>query len=276
MKYKVFHFDAASKKAPEDYVIAQENIFVVTDGFSALFDNETGLKGYGKQAAEIAGKSLFDYIQEHIEKEIDGNNLLIGAYKYANAQIKKYNEELGANYSNLDFEKIGLVGCTCAYGFVKEKVLYFAQLNDSGVMVFDQYGNREIDFIYNQSAYYKYIKELREQKGIEEDSVKEHQLIRKEIINNFDLIYLDLNAGLGAMTGQEESVKFLHYGCSHLFCGQKALFYTDGFIPYVYSKEFIDVLLEKNDKEVKRFVESKMQESSEKYGKEKTLILIES
>lgn len=274
MKHTIFHYDSADKNISEDFTIADENIFVVTDGFSAFFDEETISKGHGKKAAEIAGNSIFSYIKENIDGTSDYVNVLVGAYKEANKKVRTFNESLGANYTKLDFLNAGLCGCVCSYGFVNNNTIFFAQINDCGVMVFDQQKNREVDFIYNQKSLISYIAKVAKEKNFEKGSLQEHVFIRKEVMNNFYLEYLGANAGFGAMTGQEESLKFLHYGSSHFFKNQKAIFYTDGFIPFVYSSDFIGVLMGRSGKEVLDFIESKVQKGDKQCKKEKSLILV--
>lgn len=232
-------------KPQQDKVVIKDNIFVVADGVTIL--HETPYPNTSIHAVEEATTSIVNTLQQ----QQNGLNSIYKAFEVASAKV--------AAIPNI---KQHYAGLTIAYGFISNNILYFAQLNDAGVMVFDKHGNMEIDFIANQTDFVNHMKET----TFVADSIEEHKYVREQIVNR--------QFNFGVLNGDMRAKSFLHVGATNLSLGQGVFLYTDGFIPYVYNKDFVsEVFKAKTQKEIANRIADKELEA-EKYKKERALIVI--
>ncbi len=255
--YQAFLFTFADSredkkhKQREDVAIYSEDVFVVADGVTLQFiepypDPSTSL---------VVAQTACDEVLQSLTADKSGISALYNSFDKANLAI-----------SVLPNVKAHYAGTTLAYGFAKDNLLYFAQLNDAGVMVFDKYGNREIDFILNQTEFINHIKEVADSQKFLPNTKEMHTYIREELVNKkFDF---------GVLNGDPAAKTLLHVGATDFKPGQLAFFYTDGFIPYVYDNAFVELFKSQDiSSEINNFISTKALEA-DKYKKEKTLLVI--
>ncbi len=250
-----------------DFVALGDKVFAVFDGVS-LFDNGKLDISLPKKAAREAADTVIS-----LSYGISDIRALRGVFKEINQRINRLNASLGIHFKNVDCVDRQLLSVVGSFGFFRDGILYFGQINDSGVMVLDQLGNREIDFVLNQTPFLKYISKIRKEKNFEAGSADDHIFIRTHVVNNYDLEFDGKKLMFGVINGDPKCERFFHFGSTDLSFGQVALFYTDGFIPFVYDQEFMKLLFVGDYELLDKFVRKK-EESSEKYQKEKSLIIV--
>ncbi len=240
-------------KQKEDVALYSDDVFVVADGVTLQFIEPYPTPSTSLLVAQAATDTL---MQSLTQKKL-GIDSLYTAFDEATLAV-----------ANLPNVKDHYAGTTVAYGFLQKDILYFAQLNDAGVMVFDKYGNREIDFILNQTNFINHLKEIAESKTILPGTKEMHTYIREKVVNKkFDFSVLN---------GDSSAKDYLHVGATDFTSGQLAFFYTDGFIPFVYDGAFVNLFYSQDvTSSVANFVAAKAVEA-DKYKKEKTLLAIRS
>lgn len=258
----------------EDFTLIDENIFAVFDGITLAFQNPYPNPSPAAKAAEMAAKSVAEKLNVK-EDSLEPINLLLQAFDFANQKIKEYNTTLGITTETLDYTTKQYAAVVGAFGFLKDNILYFGQINDCGVIVFDQMGNREIDFILDQTPIINHLNRLAVKGKFKRKSKEDHIYVRSKVVNNPNLEENGKKVHFGVMTGEDIAKKFFHFGSSQVSEGQIALFYSDGFVPFLSDPEFTKLLLLKlSEVEIKRFVESKIAKGDPKYKKEKSLIVL--
>ncbi len=268
---KTYYFtDKRNKqnKSDTDSYIAQDNIVIVIDEVNKFLPEDTkktdiNISGFSKLVCEYA----FNYIKEQLTiKDLNPMLILKNTAKELNSYIIKYNLEQNIDIKTCDYIKKQPYALTFAFGLFVDDMLYFAQLNDCGVMVFDTMQNREIDFSANQTPFIEHLQTKYEDGTFAQGSIEEHVYIRKHMVNN-------KNYNFGVLNGDNKALELVHYGATNLQTNQLVLFYSDGFIPFVYNNEFIAILF----KEAKEYVDAyiiKKEQEADKYKKEKTLIAL--
>ena len=277
MEIKIFHTSDTRENGykrlipDEDYIFIYKEIFSVFDGVSVLFQEPYPNPSPSKRVAEIAAQVVTNEI---IKAKTKGLATLHTAFEKANNEIKKYNESMGVTKENVNHLDKQLASCVGAFGFVHNDMFYFAQINDSGVMVFDPLGNREVDFILNQAPFIRYVNNLGENHKLETNSKEEHLYIKKNIVNNSSISYQGAKLNFGVANGDNEASRFLRMGATSISPGQIAFLYTDGFIPFVYDNNFTKLLMSwPEDIIIEEFILERQQEG-DKFRKEKSLVAI--
>jgi len=273
---QTFHSSSSFPDKPagpdEDFLLVRNNIFAVFDGVTLLFQDPYPDPSPAYDVSQIAAETIAEGISQDVSQRTV--SLLSKVFKEANSCVKEYNNRLGITRKTVDHLSRQYASTVGAFGFFANGILYFAQINDSGVMVFDPLGNREVDFVINSKPLINYLTDLEKAGKFQPGSKEEHIFIRSQVVNNCNLFYQNQKIDFGVMNGQDEAVDFLHFGCCNIVSGQIALFYTDGFLPFVYDKEFIKVLLVAGDKSKITEYISQKETLGEKFQKEKTMIVV--
>ncbi len=245
--------DEKKDKQQEDVAVYSEDVFAVADGVTLQF-----IDPYPTPSTSlIVAQQTVDAIMHTLSSDKSGVSSLYNAFEAANLAVTTI-PNIKAHYA----------GTTVAYGFLHDSILYFAQLNDCGVMVFDKYGNREIDFILNQTEFINHLKQITEAQTLVPNTKEMHTYIREEIVNKkFDFSVLN---------GDASAKDFLHVGATDFKSGQLAFFYSDGFIPYVYDNAFVNLFSSQDvDKAVNDFVATKSAEAVN-FKKERPWLVVKS
>jgi hypothetical protein len=258
------------ERPDENVSIVKGDVFAVCDGVTVMHQDPYPNPSPAAEVAELAGKSISTFLMEN--SGVEGVGLLQEAFSLANDDVKEFNIEKGVSISTVDHLDKQYAGLTCSFGYVRDGTLYFAQINDCGVMVFDQMGNREVDFILNQTPFMQFMED-KEKEGLDPDSSEHHVFVRSEVVNQRDLEFGGKLVHFGVLNGEKSAEHFLHYGSSRILPGQIVLFYTNGFIPFVYDEQFVQVLFEFDENKLRNYIEQRVQDG-DKYRKEKDLIAV--
>lgn len=273
---QTFHFSNTFPNKParpdEDFLLVKENTFAVFDGVTLLFQDPYPDPSPAYDVSQIAAETIAEVISQDVSQGTI--SLLNKVFKEANSRVKEYNNRLGITRKTVNHLNRQYASTVGAFGFFANGILYFAQINDSGVMVFDPLGNREVDFVINSKPFINYLTGLEKAGKFQPGSKEEHIFVRSQVVNNRNLFYQGQKIDFGVMNGQDEAVDFLHFGCCNLASGQIALFYTDGFLPFVYDRDFIQRLYKTDKKsDLEDYLKAKEKEA-EKFQKEKSLIIV--
>ena len=254
----------------EDQFYASENEAIIADGITrdpigisdfSLCTKQDFLEKYPRPSgAELAAKVICDTFSKTqgtlMEKLIECNkNVHILNEKYINK----------CDYLQNDY--------FCAVAFcvnIENNILNYAYICDCGIIVYDQLGNIKFQTEDDKEKYSDpFIKNI----GIPWNLPEARIIVRRDYRNNLDNIQNDKCVSYGAITGERDAIEFIRDGRLSLKNGDLILLYSDGFINFLHDKEFIKQLLNFNKEQFENYVTIKSEESYEKYGKEKTIVL---
>jgi hypothetical protein len=257
----------------EDYFLFSKNypIFVVADGVTLELDkngNYPNPSGAG-EAAKIFCEEIVRLCEKKYE-EFGGADT-ISIFKEANKAVGDYNEKQGRTKEKINFWDFDLFAATGAFVVVKNKTVYWASICDSYVIRFDK--NNSLIF-QPPNCWQNAEKKLPpDWKDIELNERK--KIIRKVYRNGInekgELI------GYGVITGEEAAKRYLNYGKFSAEGDDMVAILTDGFENYIILPEFLSLFRQdwnNLESRVKQFTNIKSKESPEKFGHERTLIMI--
>lgn len=260
----------------EDFLLVSKKypIFVVADGVT-LIQYIIDKKEYPdpSPAGDVArifcekllesAEARYDRFKENDIKEI---------FREANNAVGEYNRRKGRTKETTDYWDNDLYATTASFAVIKENKVYWGSICDSYVMVFS--GDGKIKF---QSPNFDERKEDDPPKfiGDSHDSKAKAQYTWRESRNgvneNQKLV------GYGVATGEETANRYLNFGCFDVKQGDIVAILTDGFENYVQIPEFMSIFIKWSDDIescFKKFTAMKGKENPEKFGHERTLIVV--
>ncbi len=187
-----------------------------------------------------------------------------------NDAVKKLNDKYILECDYLENDYYGAVASCIS---IDNNILNYAYICDCGVIVYDSLGNikfqtdddKELysDPFINKIVISKipwYLKEAR-------------VIVRRDYRNNLNNIHDGKCVSYGAFTGEKSAINFIRSGQVALSNGDIILVYSDGFSSFLHNEKFIWQVINFDKDKFESYVEQKSQSDSEKYGKEKTLVL---
>lgn len=278
-KVLTFHYSAKNESLEPDPIsdsdsdVSVSNIgsdgqlsfYAVLDGVNLFKPTESG-----KQALK---SSVSDAVQSLMVNFLGEEPSLSKAWQNLDSFFAQENKTRGVTPENVDHVKHQFFSAVGCFGYIHKNTFHFSQLNDCGVMVFDPSRNREVDVVLNQTATIKFIENNRQQNKWEPDSEAEHVFVRSSVVNNSTLNWNDVPLNFGVCDGTGRCFDFIKYGSYSLWPNQVIFLYSDGFLPFVYDKEFVDLAFTSNSENISRFVLEK-EKLDPKFRKEKTLHII--
>jgi len=255
----------------EDQFYANENIAIVADGITrdpigvfnlSQFSFEEMIKRYPRPSgAEMAAKTIVETFENPLES-------LKETLIMANAKVKELNDRYIKKCDYLENDYYGAVA-SCAW--IKGRLLEYAYICDSGIIIYDRNGTVKFqtddDKILNSDPYIAKI-------GVPWHMPEARVIIRRDFRNNPNNIKDGKCISYGAITGEETAIPFIKNGGIVISDTDIIVLYTDGFSNYLRLEEFIKLILNFNEKEFEKYIEEKSQTDYERFGKEKTLIIM--
>lgn len=255
----------------EDQYYAKENEAIVADGitrdpigipdFSSV-SYEEGMEKYPRPSgAELAAKVI-------VNTFADSTGTLSDRLNKCNQAVKELNDKYIKICDYLENDYYGAVA-SCAK--IEDNNLYYSFICDCGVIVYDKEGNIKFQ-TENEKLLYSdpYLDTI----GINWNLPEARVNIRKNYRNKLENIVDGKCVSYGALTGEEEATSFIRSGKIELEDTDIVIVYTDGFTKFLHLKEFIDLILNFNSQQFEKYIEDKSFTDYEKYGKEKTLIIM--
>lgn len=185
-----------------------------------------------------------------------------------NNSVKKLNDKY---IKKCDYLQNDYYGAVASCVSIKNDILYYAYICDCGVIVYNELG--EVRFQTRndkQQDSDKYIKNI----GIPWNLPESRVIVRRDYRNNLDNIVNGKCVSYGALTGEKQAEEFIRIGSLSLNTGDIIVVYSDGFMNFLHDNSFIKHILNFNKDEFEQYVEKKSNTDYDKYGKEKTIILL--
>ncbi len=206
-----------------DYDLNGKKIIVaVADGITRDSVN-------GKYPNPSPAKIAADLFVKSFISEAKRKNSIEKSIKNSNNKIAKLNSSLKVDYLANDYW-----ACVGVGGVITNSKLEYGFIADCGVCVFSENGKLKFRTpnegpnsrgSIDEDIRKKYKTSFTEEKG--------RKIIRSKYRNN-----IDEKLSYGAFTGEKSALGFLRTGDFDLSKGDYIVFYSDGFIPIIYSKEF--------------------------------------
>ena len=143
---------------------------------------------------------------------------------------KKLNKGLKVDYLQNDF-----AACVASAGIISNKTLHYAYVCDCGVCIFDKNGKLKFK-TKNEGPNPKIGREITKHPkkyGLSWKDPRCRARTRSHYRNN-----PKESLSYGALTGEKTALKFIRTGVKKLNSKDIIIFYSDGFIPIIFSKKF--------------------------------------
>lgn len=177
----------------------------------------------------------------------------------ANQSIAELNRGQVCDYLRHDF-----AACVAVGGKIEDSQLHWASVGDCQVAIFSREGSR---LFLSPNGLENFSAAVRENPGNWRDPARRVE-IRRRFRNN-----PENPAGYGALTGEKTAEHFMMSGQEPLPDGVVVLFFSDGFAPTLERPDFWKVF-QQGRKEFLRWELELAQANPEKYGHERTMIVV--
>lgn len=259
----------------EDFLLVSKKypIFVVADGVT-LIQFIIDKKSYPKPspagvAARIFCEELLKAAEEKYEtfKESDIKDI----FDSGNKAVGRYNQECGRTKETADYWWNDFYAATAAFVVLKDNVAYWGSICDSYVAHF----NKDSLVFRSPTCDSRIERDAPKFKGDANNEKEKTKYVwsvkRNGISAKGELI------GYGVVTGEEIAKRYLNLGTFKVKKDDFIAVFTDGFEDYmklsefraIFYKEFDDL-----DKRAKDFAQLKIAEDPDKFGHERSLIIV--
>ncbi len=253
----------------EDQYYANNNEGVIVDGVTR---DPIGVLNYSMYTAkEMLDKYPKPSGSEYLAKElvktfISTQGTLKEKLVSCNQRSKEINDEL---ISNCDYLQNDYFGAVASCLKLKNNILNYAYICDCGVIVYDKNGKIKFQTTDDKLTISDpYIEKLGSW-----DLPEVRKETHKNYRNNPNMIIDNHCVSYGSLTGQKEATYFIKSGFVTLEKDDLAILYSDGFYNYLHEKEFIDELINFDEKHFEEYINKKSLADLNNFGREKTIII---
>ena len=227
-----------------------------------LISFEEFIKKYPRPSGgEIAAKTIVDTFKN--SKGTLKNRLI-----ECNNEVRKINAKYIKKCDYLENDYYGAVA-SCVK--LESNTLHYAFICDCGVIIYDKFGNIKFKTADEKELLSDpYINKI----GIPWNLKEARIIVRRDYRNNPNNIKDNKCVSYGALTGEEEAINFIRTGKVKLSPSDIVVLYSDGFVNFLDDKKFINLLLNFDKEHVEKYVHEKAEKCYDKYGKEKTIIVL--
>lgn len=260
----------------EDYLLQSKKypIFVVADGVT-LIQYILDKKEYPNPSPAGAVAQIFcEQVVRSAESKYESfkDSDIKDIFTEANNAVRKYNTDHGRTKETVDYWDNDLYACTAAFVVIKDGVVYWASICDSYVMHFSSTGTLEFS-----SPECHDLKQIDSPKyaGDSTDQIaktKHRWSTARNGINE-----KGQRIGYGVVTGEPEALTYLSYGSFSMKEGDVLTLLTDGFENHVRLPDFISLFTSWSpdiESEFKELTHKKAEEDPERYGRERSIIVV--
>lgn len=259
----------------EDAFYATDDLVVVADGITR---DPVGISDF----KEVSFQDFLDCYPRPSGAELAAKEICsVFASNHANQSLLTLIEEANKNIRLLnqkyvpvcDYLENDYYGAVCASISIDKNILYYAYICDCGVIVYDRNGNIKFQTEDDKLKVDSYIAKSGALWNLPSGRVK----VRKEYRNQPNHYIEGALASYGALTGEKEAIHFIKSGSFYLDSGDIIIVYSDGFTEYFKRNDFYDQLkhFKNNIQLFDTYVENVALLDYEKYGKEKTIVVLE-
>jgi hypothetical protein len=257
----------------EDFFLVSKKfpIFSLADGVTREHD-EKGKYPDPSPAAELAGIFCQAVISEAEKLYPDFNmESLKQIFKIANQKAGDFNRLKGFAKDKTNFWDFDLVAATGAYAVIKDKKLFWSVIGDCYVAVFGKDGKLKF-----KSPDPWGLADFNHPDNWDKLTDKEQRIYTRKFIRNGVNQQNEL-IGYGVATGEITAERYLKYGELALEKNDLVFLVTDGYEKYLNLPELIKLFVDwplflKN--KVKALSRKLSEEDPEKYGHERTIIVV--
>lgn len=255
----------------EDQFYANDLEAIVADGITRdpikVFDLSTCsfdemLKKYPRPSgAELAAREICSTFSK-----VEGT--LKDKLIECNKSVKELNNK---HISECDYLQNDFYGAVASCIHIKNNTLYYAYICDCGIIVYDSLGNIKFQTDDDKELISDpYINKIGIPWNLPEARIK----VRRDFRNNLNNIQDGKCVSYGSLTGEDSAIKFIKYGQLEISHNDIILVYSDGFSNLLHEKEFISHLISFNKEKFEEYINVKSLTDYDKYGKEKTIVLL--
>ena len=156
---------------------------------------------------------------------------------------------------------------------IDDNKLYYSYICDCGIIIYDKDGNIKFQTDDDKALVDPYINNKANINHLSWNLKEARILVRKEFRNNIDNIIDGKCVSYGALTGEENAEYFIKEGTILLDNKDIVIIYSDGFTNFLKEKEFINNIINFNEKDFINYLSKKEKEDKDKYGMEKTIAI---
>lgn len=259
-----------NRKPNEDYFLISKKhpIFAVADGVTrGIFEDKRYAYPAGAHAAaEIFCFSVIDHLETNVSSRGD-HKLLEKAFDEANERIHELNENEG-RIENHDWYANDYFDCVGVAGFLDQNMLHYGYVGDCGLAIFDKDNNLKFE-TKDQVATSPHHKEIEQvAQGKNWNHAKRLAYGHEHFRNNPSGKYY------GTFSGEEAVKIYYQIGSQKIQEGDLVIFYSDGFVGYLESKEFLRIVRQGDKEALDDFTAFKAMTSPVKFGTDRTLITV--
>lgn len=262
--------------SPEDFFCVSENlpIFVVADGVTLIqffidnkeYPNPSPAGDVARifcQEALKAAEDRYEFFKELDIKEV---------FRIGNEAVGEYNRKHGRTKETIDYWDTDFYAATAALVVIKENKAYWGSICDSYVMCFDSGGMLRFQSPDRQAMAQADLPETKGDLNDEKAQVQYKWRTERNGVNE-----KGERVGYGVITGEPEALFYLASGNFPMQKGDLVAVLTDGFEEYMRLPEFISIFAKWPDDielQVEKFAAAKIEENPEKFGHERTLVMV--
>lgn len=257
----------------EDQFYVNDNVdeAIVADGITrdpvgisdfSLHSFDEFIRNYPRPSGgEIAAKTIVDTFK-------NSKGSLRERLIKCNNEVRKINDKYIKKCDYLENDYYGAV-TSCIK--IEGNILHYAFICDCGVIVYDKYGNIKFKTDDEKELFSDpYINKI----GIPWNLKESRVIVRRDYRNNLNNIKNNKCVSYGALTGEKDAIDFIRTGEVELLPSDIVVLYSDGFVNFLENEEFIELLLNFDKEHLKKYVNKKAKECYDRYGKEKTIIIL--
>jgi len=258
-----------NSRPQEDYFIISKKypIFVVADGVSLNFDNDSDYPGHS--GAGEAAKIFCEVVAAEAEKRYETfkEENLKEIFELGNKAVLEYNISNNRTKNTINYYDFDLFSATTSFLLIKNNKAYWWSLCDAGLLAFRN-GSK---IFQSPDGWTNSPEKWQEIKDEKKRFITMHRDYRNTVNEKGELI------GYGVVDGEEMAKLYLNIGTLDINAGDFILLYTDGFENYLNLKEFIELFVkwpENLENQLENIISEKSKENPDKYGREKTIIAV--
>lgn len=228
----------------------------------STYSEDEFFKSYPRPSGgEIAAKTIVNVFK-------NGKGTLKERLIKGNRKLKEINNKYIKKCDYLINDYYGTVA-SCIK--IEDNIMSYAYICDCGVIVYDQFGNVKFKTTDDKELYSdKYINKI----GIPWHLKEARVIVRRDYRNNLNNIKDGKCISYGALTGEETAINFIKTGEVTLDEQDTIIVYSDGMVNFLLEKEFIKLILNFDKKKFEKYLNKKSYECYDKYGKEKTIVVL--
>lgn len=223
---------------PEDYFIVSRKCraAVVADGVTIIARLYAGRDYPNPSPALKAAKCFCRAFIHQVEKAelVFEQPAMERWFRVGNSAVRKYNQSVGRNASNIDYWEHDFFATTAASWVQIGHHVYWGAIGDSRIAMLDNCGGLTFCSPVDEPS------RLLVDAAVEEEGKERAQYLARTLRNRVDAF--GNPCGYGVCTGEPAATRYLHAGVAGIHPGSLVVAMTDGFTEYLKLQRFRTLL----------------------------------